>query len=103
MPFLQDPVCVIEGVFLCEATLSDSSDKSEGFRRVHLEPWSILLTPLSDNPSNLLTSSPDQAGLGLVEAECFSASVTGWGHTEDERRVTIYFMVRWHGEYMGIK
>lgn len=101
MPPFQDPACVIEGVFRPEPTLSDSSDTSKGFRRAHLEPWSILLTSLSDTPSDLLTSSPDQAGFRVVEAECFSASVTGWGggtYTEDEkkREVVIYFMVIWH-------
>lgn len=80
MPLLQEPVCDTEGVFLPEPPLSDSSEMSEGFRRLHLEPGSIL-TPLSDPPSGLFTSSPDQAWCNAVEAECFSASVTGWEHT----------------------
>lgn len=76
MPLLQEPVLVTEGVFLPEPPLSDSSEMSEGFRRLHLEPGSIL-TPLSDPQSGLFTSSPDQAWFSTVEAECFSASVTG--------------------------
>lgn len=80
MPLLQEPVWDTEGVFLPEPPLSDSSDMSEGFRRLHLDPGSIL-TPLSDPPSGLFTSSPDQAWCTAVEAECFSASVTGWKHT----------------------
>lgn len=80
MPLLQEPVCDTEGVFLPEPPLSDSSDTSEGFRRLHLEAGSIL-TPLSDPPSNLFTSSPGQVWCIAVEAECFSASVTGWEHT----------------------
>lgn len=77
MPLLQEPVWDTEGVFLPEPPLSDSSEMSEGFRRLHLEPASIL-TPLSERPSDLLTSSPDQVWCAGVEAECFSASVTGW-------------------------
>lgn len=77
MPLLQEPVWDMEGVFLPEPPLSDSSEMSEGFRRLHLEPASIL-TPLSERPSDLLTSSPDQVWCAGVEAECFSASVTGW-------------------------
>lgn len=77
MPLLQEPVWDTEGVFLPEPPLSDSSEMSEGFRRLHLEPVSIL-TPLSERPSDLLTSSPDQVWCAGVEAECFSASVTGW-------------------------
>lgn len=76
MPLLQEPVWDTEGVFLPEPPLSDSSEMSEGFRRLHLDPGSIL-TPLSDPPSGLFTSSPDQDWCTAVEAECFSASVTG--------------------------
>lgn len=76
MPRLQEPVCDTVVIFLPELPLSDSSDTSEGFLRVQLEADSIL-TPLSDPQSALLTSSPDQAWCPAVEAECFSASVTG--------------------------
>lgn len=75
-PLLQDPVWDTEAVFLPDPPLSDSSDMSEGFRRLHLEPVSIL-TLLSDPPSGLFTSSPDQAWCTAVDTDCFSASVTG--------------------------
>ncbi|KAL0629196.1 hypothetical protein AAY473_002520 [Plecturocebus cupreus] len=45
------------GFFLPDVLLSDSSDTSEGFR-LHLEPGSIFM-PLSEPPSDFLTSSPD--------------------------------------------
>lgn len=84
MPRLQEPVCDTAGIFLPELLLSDSSDRSEGFRRLQLEADSIL-TPVSDPLSNLLTSSPDQAWCPAEEAECFSASVTGWENTHIHR------------------
>lgn len=74
MPRRHEPVWEMTGFFLPDVLLSDSSDMSEGFRR-HLEPGSIL-TPLSDPPSDFLTSSPDQREL-LSTCECFSASVCG--------------------------
>lgn len=77
MPRLQEPVWDAEGVFLPEPPLSDSSEMSEGFRRLYLEPDSILALP-SEPPLGLFTSSPDQAWCTAAEAERFSASVTGW-------------------------
>lgn len=80
MPRLQEPVCDAAGIFLPEPPLSDSSDRSEGFRRLQLEADSIR-SPASGPPSALFTSSPDQAWGPAVEAERFSASVTGWENT----------------------
>lgn len=58
MPRLQEEEEEEEGVFLPETPLSDSSETSEGFRRLHFDPASIL-TPPSEPRSDLLTSSPD--------------------------------------------
>ena len=88
MPRLQEPVCdggggadAVDGVFLAEPPLSDSSDMSEGWRRLHLVPCSTR-TPLSEPPSDRRTSSPDHAGCRTTpDAERFSASVTGYTHT----------------------
>ena len=74
MPRRQEPVWEMTGFFLPDVLLSDSSDTSEGFR-LHLEPGSIFM-PLSDPPSDFLTSSLDQREL-LSTCECFSASVCG--------------------------
>lgn len=72
-PRLQEPVWAMEGVLRSEELLPDSSDMSEG-RRHHLEPDSIL-NPLSELPSDLLTSSlPDHTEFRSM-AKCFSASV----------------------------
>lgn len=65
MPRLQEPVWETAAVLRPELLLSDSSEMSEGLRR-HLEPGS-LRTPLSEPPSD------------RSAAECFSASVWGWG------------------------
>ena len=59
MPRLQDAVW--DGVRRPVELRSDSSDKSEGWRP-HLETGSIL-TPLSDPPSDLLTSDPGHTAL----------------------------------------
>lgn len=72
MPRLQEPVCEITVFFLPEVLLSDSSDTSEGFR-LHLDPGSIFM-PLSDPPSDFLTSSLDHKEFRSTW-ECFSASV----------------------------
>jgi hypothetical protein len=73
IPRLQEPVWATEGVLRPEELLSDSSDMSEGWRQ-YLEPDSIL-TPLSETPSDLLTSSlPDHTEFCSM-ARCFSASV----------------------------
>lgn len=72
MPRRQEPVCEITVFFLPEVLLSDSSDTSEGFR-LHLDPGSIFM-PLSDPPSDFLTSSLDHKEFRSTW-ECFSASV----------------------------
>lgn len=72
MPRRQEPVWEITVFFLPEVLLSDSSDTSEGFR-LHLDPGSIFM-PLSDPPSDFLTSSPDHKEFRSTW-ECFSASV----------------------------
>lgn len=74
MPRRHEPVWEMTGFFLPDVLLSDSSDTSEGFR-LHFEPGSIFM-PLSDPPSDFLTSSPDQREF-LSTCECFSASVCG--------------------------
>lgn len=78
MPLLQEPVWDTAGVFLPELLLSDSSETSQVLR-LHLEPASVL-TP----PSDPFTSSPVHAWWTAVEAERFSASVTGWRRTQTE-------------------
>lgn len=72
MPRRHEPVWEMTGFLLPDVLLSDSSDTSEGFR-LHLEPGSIFM-PLSDPPSDFLTSSPDHREF-LSTCECFSASV----------------------------
>lgn len=72
MPRRQEPVCEITVFFLPEVLLSDSSDTSEGFL-LHLDPGSIFM-PLSDPPSDFLTSSLDHKEFRSTW-ECFSASV----------------------------
>lgn len=88
MPRLHEEEDEEEGVFLPETPLSDSSETSEGFRRLHFDPTSVL-TPPSDPRSDFLTSSPDHV-VGwcnaVVEAERFSASVTGCGQIHSAQR-----------------
>lgn len=74
MPRRHEPVWEMTGFFLPDVLLSDSSDTSEGFR-LHLDPGSIFM-PLSEPPSDFLTSSPDHRE-PLSTCECFSASVCG--------------------------
>ena len=72
MPRRHEPVCEMTGFFLPDVLLSDSSDTSDGFR-LHFDPGSIFM-PLSEPPSDFLTSSLDHREL-LSTCECFSASV----------------------------